>query len=201
MLRLRILRACALAAALGAAPLPALPGTADIAWSVDAARSSVTLSASELLVAKVAGTIPVVSGEIVTSDGLQAPSRVDVVLRAAGLTTHDAKRDADLRSDRFFDVARYPQIMFASDRVVATGPQTFRIDGQLTMHGVTRPITFDARANGVPSDAGGRRVHYDATGQFRRSDYGMTYARGVVGNVVKLTVALEAVHSVSGVRR
>jgi polyisoprenoid-binding protein YceI len=147
-------------------------------------------------VANVSGTIPVVSGEIVTAGGTQAPSRVDVVLRAAALTTHDAKRDADLRSDRFFDVARYPQIMFASDRVVATGPQRFRIDGQLTMHGVTRPITFDARASGVRNDAGGtRRVHYDATGRFRRSDYGMTYARGVVGNVVKLTVALEAVNA------
>jgi polyisoprenoid-binding protein YceI len=191
MRRLRLVPLCALAIALGAA---APPARADVVWSVDPARSSVALSASELIVAKVAGTIPVVSGEIVTPGGVTAPSRVDVVLRAAGLTTHDAKRDADLRSDRFFDVARYPQITFASERVVVTGPQSFAIQGQLTMHGVTRPITFDARATGVRNDAGGRRrVHYDAVGRFRRSDYGMTYAHGVVGNVVKLTVAIEAV--------
>jgi len=191
MLRSRTIWICTLAIILGGA---APPATADGVWSVDPVRSTVALSASELLVAKVGGTIPVVSGEIATAGGTKPPSRVDVVLRAAGLTTHDAKRDADLRSDRFFDVARYPQIMFASDRVIATGPRTFRIDGQLTMHGVTRSITFDARATDVRGGASGkRRVHYDAVGRFRRSDYGMTYARGVVGNVVKLSVTIEAV--------
>jgi len=179
------------AAAVGGAVLPA---EANVVWSVDPAGSTVTLSAKELVVAKVGGSIPVASGTIVTAGGVTAPSRVDVVLRAAGLTTHDAKRDADLRSDHFFDVARYPQITFVSDRVRATGPQTFSIDGRLTMHGVTRPMTFDAHATGIRSHASGkRRVHYDAVGSFRRGDYGMTYARGVVGNVIKLNVAIEAV--------
>jgi polyisoprenoid-binding protein YceI len=191
MIRSRTIWICALAVGLLAtAPRP----VEGIVWSVDPAGSTVSLSAAEFVVAKVAGTIPIASGEIVTAGGITAPSRVDVVLQAAALTTHDPKRDADLRSDHFFDVARYPQITFDSDRVRTTGPQRFAIDGRLTMRGVTRPITFDARATGVRSDANGkRRVHYDAVGTFRRSDYGMTYARGVVGNVVKLNVTLEAV--------
>ncbi|HYW55238.1 MAG TPA: YceI family protein [Dongiaceae bacterium] len=191
MLRSRTIWVWTLASAFCGA---ALPARADVAWSVDPAGSTVTLSAKELIVSKVGGTIPIVSGEVVTAGGLTTPSRVDVVLAAAALTTHDAKRDADLRSDHFFDVARYPQITFDSDRVRTTGPQTFAIDGRLTMHGVTRPITFDARATGVRNDARGKhRVHYDAVGSFRRSDYGMTYARGVVGNVVVLNVTIEAV--------
>lgn len=191
MLGSRTISILTLAAALGAA---ALPARAAVVWSVDPAGSTVALSAKELIVSKVGGTIPIVSGKVVTAGGLTAPSRVDVVLQAAALTTHDAKRDADLRGDHFFDVARYPQITFDSDRVRTTGPQTFSIDGRLTMHGVTRPITFDAHATGVRNDAGGkRRVHYDAVGSFRRSDYGMTYARGVVGNVIKLNVTIEAV--------
>ncbi|HEY0383724.1 MAG TPA: YceI family protein [Candidatus Elarobacter sp.] len=191
MLRSRTIRICTLAAAIAGWAVPARAG---VAWSVDPAGSSVTLSAKELIVSKVGGTIPIVSGNVVTAGGLTAPSRVDVVLEAAALTTRDAKRDADLRSDHFFDVARYPQITFDSDRVRTTGPQTFSIDGRLTMHGVTRPITFDAHATNVRGDARGkRRVHYDAVGSFRRSDYGMTYARGVVGNVVKLNVTIEAV--------
>jgi polyisoprenoid-binding protein YceI len=191
MLRSRTIWICTLLAAFGASALPAGAG---VVWSVVPAGSSVTLSAKELVVAKVGGTIPIVSGKIVTAGGVTTPSQVDVVLQAAALTTHDAKRDADLRGDHFFDVARYPQITFDSDRVRTTGPQTFSIDGRLTMHGVTRPITFDAHATGVPGDASGkRRVHYDAVGSFRRSDYGMTYARGVVGNVVKLNVTIEAV--------
>ena len=182
---------CTLATAVGGA---ALPARADVVWSVDPKGSTVTLSAKELIVSKVGGTIPIVSGKVVTPGGLAAPSRIDVVLQAAALTTHDTKRDADLRSDHFFDVARYPQITFDSDRVRTTGPQAFSIDGRLTMHGVTRPITFDAHATGVRGDADGkRRVHYDAVGSFRRSDYGMTYASGVIGNVVKLNVTIEAV--------
>lgn len=191
MLGSRTISILTLAAALGAA---ALPARAAVVWSVDPAGSTVTLSAKELIVSKVGGTIPIVSGNVVTAGGLTAPSRVEVVLQAAALTTHDAKRDADLRGDHFFDVARYPQITFDSDRVRTTGPQTFSIDGRLTMHGVTRPITFDAHATGIHADASGkRRVHYDAVGSFRRSDYGMTYARGVVGNVVQLNVTIEAV--------
>jgi polyisoprenoid-binding protein YceI len=196
MLRVRMIWTCALAAALAAAALAgtAVPALADVVWAVDPGGSTVSLSASELILAKVAGTIPVASGTVVTAGGTETPSRVDVVLQAAALTTHDAKRDADLRGDRFFDVARYPQITFVSERVSATGPQSFTIDGRLTMRGVTRPIRFDARASGVRGDASGkRRVHYDAVGRFRRSDYGMNYARGVVGNVVKLNVTIEAV--------
>jgi polyisoprenoid-binding protein YceI len=189
MLRSQSIWTCALAVALAGA---AAPGEA--VWSVDPAGSTVALSAAELVVAKVAGTIPIASGTVVTPGGTQPPSRVDVVLQAAALTTHDAKRDADLRGDHFFDVARYPQITFVSERVRTTGPQTFAIDGRLTMRGVTRPITFDARATGVRGAPNGRRrVHYDAVGRFRRSDYGMTYAQGVVGNVVKLSVTIEAV--------
>lgn len=191
MLRSRTIWICTLVAAVAGS---ALPARAEVAWSVDPASSTVTLSAKEFIVSKVGGTIPIVSGKVVTAGGLTMPSRVDLVLQAAGLSTHDAKRDADLRSDHFFDVARYPQITFDSDRVRATGAQTFSIDGRLTMHGVTRPISFDAHATGIRGDASGkRRVHYDAVGSFRRSDYGMTYARGVVGNVVKLSVTIEAV--------
>jgi polyisoprenoid-binding protein YceI len=190
MLRARIICLPALMAVLCGAG-PATVG--QVVWSVDPAGSTVTLSAAELIVAKVAGTIPIASGQIVTPGGTSAPTRVDVVLQAAALTTHDPQRDAELRSDHFFDVARYPQITFKSDRVRATGPQSFAIDGQLTMRGVTRPITFDAHTTGVRGDANGkRRVHYDATGAFRRTDYGMTYARGVVGNAVRLHVVIEA---------
>ena len=191
MLRSRLILICTLVLAAGGAARGATTG---VVWAVDPASSSVTLSAKELIVSKVGGTIPIVSGKVVTAGGVTTPSRVDLVLQAAALTTHDAKRDADLRSDHFFDVARYPQITFDSDRVRPTGPHTFSIDGRLRMHGVTRPITFDAHATGVRADAGGKqRVHYDAVGSFRRSDYGMTYAHGVVGNVVKLNVTLEAV--------
>lgn len=190
MLRLGMARVCALVAALAA---PARAANADVVWSADPGRSEVTLSVSRLLFARIDGTLPIASARIVTADGVLAPLHVDVVLDAAALTTHDAKRDADLRSDRFFDVTRYPTITFVSERVTATGPHTFSVDGQLTMRGISRPIAFDTRAGDVRTGAHGeRQVRYDAAGRFRRSDYGMTSARGFVGDVVTLHVAIEA---------
>ena len=128
------------------------------------------------------------------TEGETVPFLVDTLLNASALTTSDPQRDAQLRSDRFFDVAHFPTITFASERVVETGPHMFDIEGELTMRGVTHPITFNGRIAALRRDESGvRRVRYEATARFRRSDYGMTYARGIVGNDVKLDVVIEAV--------
>lgn len=191
MLRFSALQICALTAAFGGSP----PSFADVVWSTDTAHSGVTMSVSNLLVAKISGTIPFRSATVVTTEGETVPLLVDTMLDAAALTTHDAQRDAQLRSDRFFDVARFPTITFASERVVGTGPRTFDIEGELTMRGVTHPITFNARLAALTRDPNGaRRVRYEASARFRRSDYGMLYGRGIVGNDVKLDVVLEAVN-------
>ncbi|MDB5072541.1 MAG: hypothetical protein JWM87_3652 [Candidatus Eremiobacteraeota bacterium] len=191
MLRFSALGVFALTAAFGC-PAPAV---ADVVWSADTARSGVTMSVSQLLVSKIAGTIPFKSATIVTNEDESAPLLVDTMLNASALTTHDPQRDAQLRSDRFFDVARFPTITFASERIVETGPRTFDIEGVLTMRGVTHPLTFNARLAALTHDPNGaRRLRYEASARFRRSDYGMVYGRGIVGNDVKLDVVLEAVN-------
>jgi len=191
MIRFSALRICALTAAFGGSSLPAF---ADVVWSADASRSNVTLTVSHLLIAKITGNIPIASATIVTPDGESIPLLVDAMLNASALTTYDAQRDAQLRSGRFFDVARFPTISFASEHVVATGPETFTIEGELTMRGVTRTIVLDGHVAAIARDASGRRhARFEATGRFRRSDYGMVYARGVVGNDVRLDVVVEAV--------
>ena len=191
MLQLRTLGICAATAAYGATGLPAL---ADTVWSADTSRSAVSLSVSHLLVSKISGAIPIASATVVTDEGALAPHLVDVILDSASLTTHDAKRDADLRSERFFDAAHHPTILFESRRVTETGPLTFTVEGTLTMRGVSRPISFDTRIGALRVDGDKRRVRYEATGRFRRSEYGMTYARGIVGDVVTLDVVIEAVN-------
>ena len=189
MLTIGILGAYALSAALGAVTAPAAP---DVVWFADRSRSNVTLSASQLLVAKVKGTIPISSATIVTTDHTVVPIVVDVMLDSAAMTTNNAQRDADLRSDRFFDVARYPTITFASSRVVGADP-SFKVDGDLTMRGVTHPIEFDARVAQVTSGPGGaQHIRYEATGHFKRTDYGMVALRAFVGNDVTLRVVIDA---------
>jgi polyisoprenoid-binding protein YceI len=186
------LRVSALIAMFAGSSLPAL---ADVAWSADSARSRVTLAVTQLWISKVTGTIPIASGTIVTSDAETVPLFVGTTLDATALTTRDPGRDAQLRGDRFFDVARFPTITFASERIVETGPTTFSIQGALTMRGVTHPLVLDAHLAEITRDPNGkRRAHFTATGRFRRSDYGMNYIRGVVGNDVALSILIEAVH-------
>jgi len=189
MFGLAIIAPFAIAAALGSA-------TPDngVAWSADAAHSSVSLSVSQMFFSHLTGTLPVASATIVTAPDSDLPLQVGVVLDAADMTTHDAGRDAELHSERFFDAARYPVIRFTSDRIVGTNADSFTIAGQLSMRDQTHPIVFTTHRVQLGVDGDGkRRIRYEATGGFRRSDYGMTADPGVIGNQVTLHVVLEAV--------
>jgi polyisoprenoid-binding protein YceI len=114
--------------------------------------------------------------------------------------TGDEKRDAHLRSPDFLDVERYPEISFRSTRVEGDSPHGFRLEGDLTVHGVTRPVTLDVEYLGWTSDPwGGRRAGFSATTEVDREDFGLTWnvaleTGGVlVGKKVKLDFEIEAV--------
>jgi len=175
----------------------ALAGTTPangVVWSADAAHSNVTLSVSQLFISRLTGTLPIVSATVVTAADSDLPLEVGVVLDSADMTTHDAGRDAALHGDRFFDAARYPTIRFTSDQIDGTNADAFTIHGQLTMRDLTHPIIFATHRVqlGLNGD-GKRRIRYEATGGFRRSDYGMTAERGIIGDEVALQVVIEAV--------
>ncbi|HTJ26724.1 MAG TPA: YceI family protein [Candidatus Limnocylindria bacterium] len=184
-----LLALASLAALLGGPP-GAAPGAT--IWSADAARSSVVLSVSRLFARPITARIPIASASVVTTTGSAAPLAVQATLNAGALRSDDARRDEQLRSSRFFDVARYPVIDFLGDRVTSTGSGAFRIEGRLTMRGITRPLTFDATLASVQRAADGRaRARYLARARFRRSEFGMTYGKGIVGDNVTLQVVLE----------
>jgi len=163
-------------------------------WTTDPVHSKVALAASYVLVSKLNMTLPIASGTIETDgNAWTRPTHVELHFESAELTTGNAKRDADLRSDRFFDTARYPEIIFVSDQVVETKPGEFIVHGELSMHGVTRELDLRGRAFDERRQPDGKRhVHYEAVGSFARSDYGMTYAKGFVGNELNLDVTIEA---------
>jgi polyisoprenoid-binding protein YceI len=174
---------------LGGAP-GASPGAT--IWSADAAHSSVVLSVSRLFARPITARIPIASASIVTSGGSAAPVGVQATLNAGALNSNDARRDEQLRGSQFFNVARFPVIDFSGDRVTATGPDAFRIEGALTVRGITRPLTVDAKLANLQRGPDGRqRARYVARAQFRRSEFGMTYGEGIVGDNVVLQVVLE----------
>jgi polyisoprenoid-binding protein YceI len=149
-------------------------------------------------IATVRGQFKAFAGRLeIGEDGAVASGTVDV----ATVDTNEPKRDAHLRSPDFFDVERFPQLAFASTSITATGEDTVEVTGDLTMHGVTRPITLEATVEGTGTDpwSGEERVALEVAGQLDRRDWEMRFNRGagtsnaLVADRVKLVLSLSAV--------
>ncbi len=175
----------------------ALPEPGD--WQLDPAHTSVEFVARHLMVSKVRGRFTNASGTIHIADD-PAESWVEVEVDAASVESGDEKRDEHLRSPDFFDVERYPKITFRSTRLEGESPGHFRVHGELTVHGVTRPVTLEAEYHGwTPSPIGDRRAGFSATTEVDREDFGLTWnvaveAGGVlVGKKAKLEFEIEAI--------
>ncbi len=119
--------------------------------------------------------------------------RVEVTIRADSIDTGDAARDKDLRSSGFFDVARFPELRFVSRKVTkGTDPQLL-IDGDLTMHGVTKPVRLQATLNKVAPNPFDKRptLGFSARATLKRSDFGITGLLPMIGDEVAITIDAE----------
>jgi polyisoprenoid-binding protein YceI len=173
-------------------PLPA--GT----WKVDPVHSSVEFQVKHLGIATVKGQFTKFEGTLeVGPEGAVSYGTVQV----DSVNTREPQRDAHLRSADFFEVERYPEIGFRSTAIRPTGEDEFEIDSELTIHGVTRPVTLKATLEGVePQDPqGNARVGVSVTAQINRSDFEMRFnaALGsgnvVVSDKVKILVDVSAI--------
>jgi polyisoprenoid-binding protein YceI len=168
-------------------------------WELDPVHTSAQFVARHLMVSKVRGKFTDVSGTIHIAED-PTESSVEVKIDPASVETGDEQRDAHLRSPDFLDVERYPEITFRSRSVEGSSPSHFLVHGELTVHGVTRPVTLEAEYHGVTADPwGGRRAGFSATTEVDREDFGLTWnvaieAGGfVVGKKVRLELEVEAV--------
>jgi polyisoprenoid-binding protein YceI len=119
--------------------------------------------------------------------------RVDVVIRAASIDTGSEARDKDLKSDRFFDVARYPEIRFVSRKVSSTKGNGLRVEGELTLHGVTKPLTLAGTLNKVGPNPFDKKptLGFSAHGELKRSDFGLSGLLPMIGDEVSITIDAE----------
>ena len=168
-------------------------------WAVDPTHSSVEFSVKHLGIATVKGVFREFAGTLEIGEDLAA-SRASGTVQVASVDTNEAQRDEHLRSPDFFDVATYPELTFASTAIRPVDEDVFEIDGELTLHGVTKPMTLTAEVQGFEQDPwGNQRVGLEVTGQLERSDYGMTFNQALgSGNVlvsdkVKLSLDISAV--------
>jgi polyisoprenoid-binding protein YceI len=167
-------------------------------WEIDPSHSNVEFVARHLL-SKVRGRFTGFEGAITVDDD---PSRssVEATIDAATVDTHNTDRDAHLRSPDFLAVERYPTISFRSASVVEDGEGRYRVDGNLTIRGVTRPVTLELEYLGWSDDPwGGKRAGFSAVTEIDRHDYGATWNLAVetggvvVGRKVRIELEIEAV--------
>jgi polyisoprenoid-binding protein YceI len=131
-------------------------------------------------------------GSLVYDAAKPENSTVDVTVKTDSLDTALPARDKDVKGETFLDTARYPEMRFVSTKVTAVA-QELRIEGNLTLHGVTKPITLNARLNKAGPNPFDQRptLGFSATGSLKRSDFGMTQYIPVVGDVVKIQIDAE----------
>ena len=178
-------------------------GFAGSVWSadtyeVDGAHAYVGFTISHLVINRVRGTFNDFAGTIVYDADDVTKSSLSGTINAASIDTAHQKRDADLRSDSFFDVEKYPQITFETTRVEA-GEDSAILHGVLTMHGVSKEVAIPFRITGVVEFMGKIRLGFDARLEINRQDYGLSYSRLmdtgglVVGNEVSIELTGEAI--------
>jgi polyisoprenoid-binding protein YceI len=168
-------------------------------WVVDPVHSQIDFRVRHL-VGRVQGTFIDWYGIIVTKDQDWTHGTVNVSAQTASLSTGNAYRDADLRSDRFFAVDSFPMLTFESTGIVATD-STVEIGGILTIRGHARRVRLSGQFRGVARDAEGHeRIAFDASTRINRRDFGINWtdfvgANTTIGDEVEITIAIEAVRT------
>ena len=170
-------------------------------WVIDPDHSVAAFAVRHMMVSNVHGQFNKISGAIQFDPSDVARAAVEAEIDVPGIHTGIPKRDEHLTSPDFFDVAKYPKILFKSTRVDLTGGNHFKVSGTLTIHGVTRPVTFDTEYLGPVkgTEEGETVIGFTATTAVDREDYGITWnvallEKGgvVVGKEVQITLDVEA---------
>jgi polyisoprenoid-binding protein YceI len=146
-------------------------------WDVDGSHSSAGFSVRHMMVSNVNGSFNVKSGTVNVDDKDITKSTVEAVLDATTVNTGNAKRDEHLKNADFFDVAKYPTITFKSNKVEKAGEGKLKVSGDLTMHGVTKPVVLDVTGPSKESKDpwGNTRTGVQAVTKLNRKDFGLTY--------------------------
>ena len=162
-------------------------------YKVDPVHSSIVFRIGHLQINSVYGRFNGASGSIEYDPAAPEKAKFDVQVQAKNVDTNVPQRDDDLRSPNFFDVAKYPTIQFKSTSVKAVDAKTLEVSGDLALHGVTRPITVMIHYGGVANGPRGDiRAGFGTEFTVKRSDFGMDKMIPMVGDEVKMMVALEA---------
>jgi polyisoprenoid-binding protein YceI len=178
---------------------PALALAASTTWSVDPSHSQVGFAVKHLVISNVRGEFAKYAGKLALDDADPGRSTVEASIDVSSISTKNADRDAHLRSPDFFDAARYPTMTFRSSKVEKAGQDKLKVTGELTLHGVTKPVVLDVTtAPEVKGMFGETRRGFAATARISRKEFGLAWNKLVeagpaVGDKVAIALDLEVV--------
>lgn len=175
-----------------------IPGYVVGTWDIDASHSTVGFSVRHMMVSKVRGYFREFSGELVTAAD-PSQSQVTATIDMDSIDTRQEQRDAHIKSADFFDVGNHTVMTFRSTGVRAEG-EDWHVEGELTLKGITKPVTLELELNGFGPDAyGGTRAGFSAKTVISRSEFGVDIAMPmdgggvVVGDKINVELEIEAV--------
>jgi polyisoprenoid-binding protein YceI len=183
-------------AAAPAAPGPSVPQISK--WELDPENSSAGFVCKHVF-SNVRGMFQQPSGTVFLDETTPANSKVNATIKVSSITTGVEERDTHLKGAEFFDAARYPVITFVSSSFSKSSPTSYSVMGDLTMHGVTKPVTLAVTASAPFNHAGGIRRGIEASTSVNRRDFGLVWdfpgegAGVVVGDNIKITIDAELV--------
>jgi polyisoprenoid-binding protein YceI len=201
--RLSILLALApaLAGAQSALPAQASKASASVnapsTWKIDPTHSELSFTIRHM-VSKVRGQFDAWSGTILADPADWNTASVEVVAQTSTIDTNNERRDADLRSDNHFNSDANPTVTFKSTKVTRFAGDSVTVAGNLTMHGITRPVVLRGHLNGITGVPGKRRAGFEAETTINRKDFNMTWNRivegsSMVGDEVRIEIDIAAV--------
>ena len=190
---------------LAVAALLPLAASAEVTtWTVDPAHSSSSFAVKHLVVSTVHGLFGKTTGTVQIDEQDATKSKAEATIDVTTLSTQNADRDTHLKSPDFFDAANHPSMTFKSTKVEKAGADKYKLTGDLTIRGNTKPVTLDATlSQPVKGMKGELRRAFSATGRINRKDFGLNWSKmveagPVVSDNVDLVIEAEAVKAEGG---
>jgi polyisoprenoid-binding protein YceI len=148
-----------------------------ITWKLDPAHSSAEFKVKHMMISNVKGSFNGLTGTLIENTSDPTRSTVEASVDISTLNTGDAQRDAHLKSPDFFHHEQHPQMTFKSTRVEKKGEGEYSVTGDLTLHGVTQPVTFSVEGPSAPGKDpwGNTRIGLSATAKINRKDFGLAW--------------------------
>ena len=178
-----------------------MPETATTTWNIDPAHSTAEFKVKHMMIANVKGQFSKVTGVLVHNESDPTKSRVEASVEVASIETREPQRDAHLKSPDFFHVEKFPTLSFKSSEINVVGDGELKVEGDLTMRGVTRKVTFAVEGPTPPMKDpwGNTRIAISATTKINRKDFGLSWNAALetggilVGDEVTITLDVEFV--------